>query len=1088
MTQPLIDKFVNLSNELAKQKLPLKEICERLQKRYDNVKMEGNLWNPFLSVPAIELNVHMDCPTEILHTILLGVIKYFWGQTAYLIIQAKKLDIFRARLDSVSSDGLNIPNIMANYICQYRGSLIGKHFKMLLQIMPNIIYDLVHSDLLHEELEQYDKSAKRYVQATAKVHQIITSTLEYQKLLGFPKTDPQEPSILGHITLESLSNGGESRSRQTYTWRSLSLSKFTEFTNEFPPETLFYKGQSILAQNKDVARLNSAIIFSSSSFEGYQLGSVNEILVEKSKGESYIAVQMFEFTGERHHQLDLPVILLSQKYKCIKAKDILCVVNKQHDCSSCGCTTSELVPIYQERQCTTRHQKAVHHTNSTRFLLNTLSLHNYKLLKKVLPITLPSPRTYYCGDEHVTVCLEMVKKVQDKKTQQKEAQETRELNNDDRESQIMSRHIELVFVPPELPQHHVISNMGLTQISQSAGFGMVAPPSTVVPPAPQTYSQLHMLSGSSIGSEYSQSLPTYPVYNYEINPAHSYSSLPIPMQYPVHLPYPPYPTYPSNTYLNFPNILTAPLYNSRPSALAPPSYPMTDSNYAQFEPISSASKASSLRVTSSSGLQDSGGTACSISHPATNTVTTCPITPSSSVHSDGNVLSALPHNLGYNASHSTNTSNPNIHPLTSSSIRSGHIHSDHDDSSVPSPSTIHNVSHSVNPAVSNIGQEHSSPISSENLFTTQDDVVTDNASPWANAATLVSPFHQGHRCNQSEIHSPPRPSHIPVAVNKIRIASELADEHGLTQTNKLKVEKAARMDTHVLLINIFCKLMYMEQDMNTTDPESIKDASWVKNDLSLFVKDLLMTPSIASYSRPMTAFAFNKLLGTPLLCKIPDTVIEEPVLIKKLRSIFFTYCNTWRTRAHKLIVQAVAKGHTANQLATDLAHDNFIITKPSISRAAILRYAAVHHLRAIKDNTFGQPIQLQLMLEGTPVSSVENTVHSVNVYMRGDFWHDIDIFLAGLHKLSSVERLPLGSQQPIIQVVEGVYHQIDTRLFKYEIELGSYEIKGPLRQVAVENLIADFKLDIDSILKNAKHGEHSQSKLIHASSPTSEDK
>lgn len=91
----------------------------------------------------------MDTPTEILHTILLGVVKYFWGQTIYLIITDKKFDVFQARLQSILSDGLSIPQIMASYICQYRGGLIGKHFKTIIQVLLNVIYDLVHTDLLH---------------------------------------------------------------------------------------------------------------------------------------------------------------------------------------------------------------------------------------------------------------------------------------------------------------------------------------------------------------------------------------------------------------------------------------------------------------------------------------------------------------------------------------------------------------------------------------------------------------------------------------------------------------------------------------------------------------------------------------------------------------------------------------------------------------------------------------------------------------------------------------------------------------------------------------------------------------------------
>lgn len=96
----------------------------------------------------IGLNVHMDTPTEILHTVLLGVVKYFWGQTVFLLEKAKLLNLFQTRLDSLERDGLNAPSLNAEYICHYKGGLIGKHFKSLAQIMPFVIYDLVPKSVL----------------------------------------------------------------------------------------------------------------------------------------------------------------------------------------------------------------------------------------------------------------------------------------------------------------------------------------------------------------------------------------------------------------------------------------------------------------------------------------------------------------------------------------------------------------------------------------------------------------------------------------------------------------------------------------------------------------------------------------------------------------------------------------------------------------------------------------------------------------------------------------------------------------------------------------------------------------------------
>ena len=92
--------------------------------------------------------MHLDTPTEILHTVLLGVVKYFWAQSVFLMGKNKTMAIFEARLAAFDADGLNIPKINAEYMCRYKGGLIGKHFKSLAQVMPFLIYDLVPAKVL----------------------------------------------------------------------------------------------------------------------------------------------------------------------------------------------------------------------------------------------------------------------------------------------------------------------------------------------------------------------------------------------------------------------------------------------------------------------------------------------------------------------------------------------------------------------------------------------------------------------------------------------------------------------------------------------------------------------------------------------------------------------------------------------------------------------------------------------------------------------------------------------------------------------------------------------------------------------------
>lgn len=98
----------------------------------------------------IGLNIHQDTPTELLHTILLGIVKYFWGQTVFILEKKPKLfDVFRSRLNSLERSGLDVPKIPANYMCKHKGSLIGKHFKTIIQVMPFVVYDLISSDILN---------------------------------------------------------------------------------------------------------------------------------------------------------------------------------------------------------------------------------------------------------------------------------------------------------------------------------------------------------------------------------------------------------------------------------------------------------------------------------------------------------------------------------------------------------------------------------------------------------------------------------------------------------------------------------------------------------------------------------------------------------------------------------------------------------------------------------------------------------------------------------------------------------------------------------------------------------------------------
>ncbi|KAJ7208399.1 hypothetical protein C8J57DRAFT_1441105 [Mycena rebaudengoi] len=82
---------------------------------------------------SISLDPHQDSPCEILHSILLGEDKYVWHETNSAWDKTKG-DRFAVRLQSSSTDGLNMSSLRGQYIVKYKNALIGKHFKVLQQL------------------------------------------------------------------------------------------------------------------------------------------------------------------------------------------------------------------------------------------------------------------------------------------------------------------------------------------------------------------------------------------------------------------------------------------------------------------------------------------------------------------------------------------------------------------------------------------------------------------------------------------------------------------------------------------------------------------------------------------------------------------------------------------------------------------------------------------------------------------------------------------------------------------------------------------------------------------------------------------
>ncbi|KAJ7922473.1 hypothetical protein B0H13DRAFT_2410462 [Mycena leptocephala] len=99
-------------------------------------EMPDNIFNPVLSIP--DFDAHRDTPVEILHVVLLGVVKYWW-RDAVSRQNSKGKEELRARLSSMDVSGLNTPPIRGNTYVQYAGSLVA--LVVLHGLIPQAHYD-----------------------------------------------------------------------------------------------------------------------------------------------------------------------------------------------------------------------------------------------------------------------------------------------------------------------------------------------------------------------------------------------------------------------------------------------------------------------------------------------------------------------------------------------------------------------------------------------------------------------------------------------------------------------------------------------------------------------------------------------------------------------------------------------------------------------------------------------------------------------------------------------------------------------------------------------------------------------------------
>ena len=73
---------------------------------------------------------------------LLGFAKYFW-RDAVSRIDKKQKTLLITRLSSLDTTGLGISPIAGKNLVQWCGSLVGRDFRVVVQVAPFVLYDLL---------------------------------------------------------------------------------------------------------------------------------------------------------------------------------------------------------------------------------------------------------------------------------------------------------------------------------------------------------------------------------------------------------------------------------------------------------------------------------------------------------------------------------------------------------------------------------------------------------------------------------------------------------------------------------------------------------------------------------------------------------------------------------------------------------------------------------------------------------------------------------------------------------------------------------------------------------------------------------
>ncbi|KAF8887471.1 hypothetical protein CPB84DRAFT_1816628 [Gymnopilus junonius] len=346
---------------------------------------KSTIYNSFLTLKGFDPMI--DTPIEILHTILLSIVKYIW-YIAYKqwspAHQKTYLTCLQATNTSELSALLWFPEI--SNLEQYLGD-VEVVAANVLDIAALIDPTKIITKMNFNSIFHACSIVSNHLAPSCDIaNQLAWQETVKHLLSGGWWQDKQEEWTWPGASL--WHNDNKLQKHQAISWTSSAAAGAMNI-NDYITEavSLCYQGLYVVARSQDQCRKGSWVFTQKSAMKPPVTGKILEILQATGASESktYVVLGIFQLSSLRHEIFGMPTSLI------LPAKDILFEYNVQHDCQHAGCTASGSQNVMQEWIMTDLVEKYIEHKPIDQFIMNTHAFHNAHLLCRIVPCNLIEP-------------------------------------------------------------------------------------------------------------------------------------------------------------------------------------------------------------------------------------------------------------------------------------------------------------------------------------------------------------------------------------------------------------------------------------------------------------------------------------------------------------------------------------------------------------------------------------------------------------------------------------------------------------------------------------------------------------------------